>query len=406
MTLSEVEAKTKLEQQREVFRQRHGHRESFAIIEEFISDYCTTKGNTTTTRLKYYTLFNVILRASGKGLESQDGDSIRQLIAKIKDDHLKASTKETTIKALKTFYQWYKRRHREWFNTNYELKGAVEYLLEDYVYRKPKNEHTRSSYVTEEDVAKILEACYSIRQKVLFSVLWASGCRWGELESLQVRDVEPMKHGYLLRLRESKTVTRPIPLIDEPPIHVNKFLNIYLTGHPLKDNPRAPLFLNHRGEPLRYQAARKWLEELQELAGMTDKDIHFHAFRKGRATYLAAKGWANAQLSQMFGWSMSSSMPGVYIRRSGVDLIGKMAETAGVQEAREEEKTRYLECGGCSSMNVPGARFCTLCGRPLGPGAVLALERLALERVEEKHPDLVAQVAERMLASIGEKKGL
>ena len=88
--------------------------------------------------------------------------------------------------------------------------------------------------------------------------------------------------------------------------------------------------------------------------------------RHGSATR-NAKFLTDSELKLMYGWSMGSKMPAVYVHLSGRDLDDKLTSLYGGQKV-EQAKPEFAPviCPRCSETASPGMLYCPRCASPLG----------------------------------------
>jgi len=139
--------------------------------------------------------------------------------------------------------------------------------------------------------------------------LWESGCRIGELLSLQRKHVSFDSQGAVL-IVDGKTGMRRVRIIESAPA-----LDEWISCRSFR--PEDAIF------PNTYRAYRKRLSVLAHRAGV-DKRIYPHLFRHSRATFLAGY-LTEAQLCAYLGWTIGSAMPRIYVHLAGHDLDAALA---------------------------------------------------------------------------------
>lgn len=369
-----------------------GDAETQRILQEFIDYHISTNSLKPQTKCKYYYDFSSMAKHFKKPLTAFNERDMVELCTRLREDtkHSERTLEDYFIK-LKAFYRWLRIRIRKGYvEAGKDLQNAIDYLLEEHKFRIDKDKLPKPTYVTESDVITLINSTQELREKALLALLWASGCRVGEILTLQMQDVKPLSNGlsgkgFKIELRKSKTTERTIPVLEERRVNATRYLRTWIEQR-LRDGAAddAALFVNIHGEPLEYRAAKKQLDKTATSANL-GKRITFHGIRKGRATDLAEKGWKEAQMNQIMGWRHGSRMPAVYIQRAGVDVTRRMAEDHGLVDA-EEVQQQYLTCSGCGTENDHDKEFCTLCGNAIGEQAVKAqeeyLERVVMEREE------------------------
>jgi len=99
-----------------------------------------------------------------------------------------------------------------------------------------------------------------------------------------------------------------------------------------------------------------------------------------------AKYLSDAKLKTFAGWTQNSSMAGVYIHLSGIDLEEDLFKIAGVEIDEETPKVSPLkvkECERCHTKNPGPAEFCNLCGLPFNK-KLLVKETLETEDLMQR----------------------
>lgn len=364
------------------------------LIDEHITDRKQTKSLKEKSVTKFYYTWTAILKHTtiaedNKPLEQTTTQDIKKWINQLTSTELSEWTKDDYIQKLKIFYKYVKKNRP----INEETRKAIEYIVEDYRFKMEEDKLTEASLVTETDVVNLMDTTDNPSKKAFFSVLFMSGCRIGEVLTLQIQDVTliPAKiglNGYFLRLRKSKTVKRPIPILDDHVLNATRHLRRHLqmrkrTGA----KPEEPLFVNDKGNPLLYANAKKWLLLAGKHANIK-KRLHFHAFRKGMATKLANEGWTNAQLNKYFGWKQGSKTSGYYINNAGIDLIDKMAKTLDLRP-EQRAKEEYITCKRCGTKNDKERDYCSLCEQPVNDEVLRQVEQAKMDIMRKEMRELL-----------------
>ncbi len=264
---------------------------------------------------------------------------------------------------LKRFYRW--------LNGDEEYPKSIKWLK----LKDPKNSILPEELLTEEEVIKAVDAAKYLRDKAFIYTLYESGCRIGELLTLQIKNVSFGEHVTSLVVA-GKTGQRRIPLISS-----TSYLSIWLSMHPFKDNPDAPLWTKivdkwhpQSMEALSYKGAQKMLRVAFRKAGIRKRPSP-HLFRHSRATILA-KHLTEAQLKEYFGWTQASDMAARYVHLSGRDVDTAIMKLHGipVDEAGEEMKLRQVKCPRCREENPSNFSLCKRCGAALGVSIAMRVD--------------------------------
>ena len=233
---------------------------------------------------------------------------------------------------------------------------------------KPKfkaRELDPNKLLTWRDVEQLISVC-SVRDSALLTVLFDSGVRLGELRAMNVGDVE-MKGGMAeLRVRESKTQTRNIPVGRAVP-----YLTTWLRTHPQGKDDDAPLWLSSQRTRLTQNSIDYILKRKAKQSGL-NRRIYPHLFRHSRATECARMNWNESQMRKMFGWARTSNMPSYYTHLVDGDVENQVRRDMGIGEPEEDEaigQPNRVKCEYCDTMVPVSFTFCTKCGVSLTESA-------------------------------------
>jgi site-specific recombinase XerD len=330
--------------------------------------------------------FLIWIKEQDKTIATLDEETTLLLIEKLQHSKWSEHTRKDYFIRFKKFYSWSRRKNGS--NWNEEAYNLLVDREERVGYKIDNNEVVPKSIITEEDNLIIVEAEPSLCYKVLFSVLWESGVRSGEIFSLRIKDVDDNGDGtYTLNIPKSKTEKRSLPM----ETYCVKYLRMWLDAHPNKEDKNAPLFLNTLGKPLNNFSANKRLRELLIPAGIDKDKISLHSFRHGRATDLASKGMSEFQMCSWFGWKIGSRMPSTYIRRSQIDLKKALRKAEG-REVEEAKQINGVKCLQCNHINSLQATYCDVCNLPLDAKKLLQVkQRLMSDKENEMLEAMIEQ---------------
>lgn len=308
---------------------------------------CIIRGYSKARTIKYVNTLEGIVRLLVKPFSKAKKEDIAELIAKIESRDYSDWTKRDYKIILRVFYKWLRKTEDypeevKWIKTS--TRGRMK-LPEELL--------------TEEEIRKLVDAADNLRDKAFILLLSESGCRIGELLTLQMKHVQLDEYGAVLMVN-GKTGQRRVRVILSAPK-----LNQWIENHPLKD-PDAPLWVtmgtNSRYKVWTYGTAKEVLKKLAIRAGIK-KRIYPHLFRHSRVTFLA-NHLTEAQMKQYFGWVQGSDMASVYVHLSGRDVDNALFKLNGmdVNEEKMEEEFKPLSCPRCKTRNSPDAKFCSNCG--------------------------------------------
>lgn len=290
-------------------------------------------------------------------------DDLITLIGDLEKMDYAEHTKYDFRTILKMFYKW--------------LEGDDEIFPKKIAWLKKGLKHRHKlpeELLTEEDVIKLVNATMNPRDKTMILVLYETGCRIGELLSLQMKNVSFDQYGAILRVT-GKTGDRRVRIISSSPV-----LASWLNQHPMANDPDAWLWLQYKNHKitdkcLRHGTIYTTLRKIAKRAGI-QKKIYPHLFRHSRATSLANK-LTEAQMKEHFGWVQGSDMAATYVHLSGRDVDNAFLKLHGLApvENAQEEKLKLKTCQRCKESNSPISKFCTKCGMPLDESFISIIEK-------------------------------
>jgi integrase/ribosomal protein L40E len=320
-------------------------------------------------------------------IHGQDG-----LLSKIVSKWSNETTRRMSVQVLRQFYRWM-----------YQSEDLPEVIRGIKIHHKSTRRYPKEIF-TEEEVEMIIAAAQTPLHRALVSTLYSTGCRIGELASLQVRDVFFQEDEAIIHVRESKTDERQVLLVDSSVVYLRE----WLTAHPLRNEDgrtlsvstvisvmtvrneeklsentpknntfavrsvrnfkEAHLFVStkadHLGQPLTYPAIRKVLRTIMQKSGI-NKPFNPHHWRHSRATHLA-KHLNEAQLCKVMGWRMGSPMAAIYVHLAGKDTHDALRNAYGKASAERLEINTLKQkvCQTCGHANSSVELVCRKCLRP------------------------------------------
>jgi integrase/recombinase XerC len=138
------------------------------------------------------------------------------------------------------------------------------------------------------------------RDRALFTLLYGAGLRISEALGLQIQDVASAPATLIIQGKGRKE--RPVPLLPQ----VQEVLNTYITCHPERQNPQAPLFIGTQGGVLNPGVAQRTLRQLRPLLGLPGNATP-HALRHSFATHLLAEGADLRSIQELLGHASLST---------------------------------------------------------------------------------------------------
>ena len=311
----------------------------------------------------------------GKGYQGLDREDLVEIVAGIEESKLGGWGKHSYKSVLKIFYEW---------------QGKHE-LVSWMKIRKPKSNKLPEELPVEQEVMKMIDAAYVSRDEAAIATLYEGGFRVGEFGGLNIGNITFDRYG-AIAIVDGKTGMRRVRLIFATP-----YIAKWLEEHPLRDDPRAPLWikLDGSGERMPYSAIYQQLKKIGKRAGV-HKRVNPHNFRHARSTHLASK-LTESQMEEYLGWVQGSKMPSIYVHMSGRDLDADLLRMYGLEPDKEDQKEELetLQCPHCKTLNTTGARICINCRKPLAVEEVMEREEKAME-VFKDLVDLAAEHPEMM----------
>jgi len=184
----------------------------------------------------------------------------------------------------------------------------------------PKRPESRVVVYSDEDQQAMMEACQSLRDRLLIQVLMETGARRGELWNMKIRDVQFDQYSALVWLH-GKTGTRRRRVYGALPQLLQ-----YLKEHPHHGNPEAKFWLNQYGEPLSYGGFWRAVHRIGVRA--LNRAIYPHGFRHSAATRDASQ-FTDREMMIRHGWRRAETVA-VYAHLSSRDVDQKDLALHGV----------------------------------------------------------------------------
>ena len=270
---------------------------------------------------------------------------------------------------LKRFYKWL-------LGEDSEYPRCVKFIKIGNSH--PSQRKKPEDMISENQIQKIIENSLNHRDKALFSLLYDSGCRIGELLTLKIKDVKFDDFGAMI-LVSGKTGVRQVRIIgDSIPL-----LRSWIEVHPDLNNKDSFLFCGISGSTIKkqmnYHEVYSSLRKTLKRAGI-QRRIHPHLFRHTRGTILASKAIGNAPLESQMGWVHGSRQTATYIHLSGKEQDMAILKAYGFNiEDEESQEKKPIKCPRCGELNISTAKKCKKCWIPLDINEALKEQQESME---------------------------
>ena len=210
---------------------------------------------------------------------------------------------------------------------------------------------SKTDLITRDDLDIILEFS-NLWGRTLIMVMYEGALRRDELLSIKKKHIK-FEIGYaILKVIQSKTAKRDIPLIESIPYLKEYFDNNYFEPDNLIFPYKEAHFLNMYLNTLKNKIARKYPE-------WKDKKLYPHLFRHSRLTELALSKLNEPQLRKIAGWTANSDMPKIYFHLDDSDIISIMTDNT-VQKPKPKN-VKLVICPICNVENKEQNLFCWKC---------------------------------------------
>ena len=351
-------------------------------IKEFLDDL-NSEGISASRRYAYVIRLRKIAAMIPKKFLNPSEKDIKSVVSKISSTKIRWGAGEAHLPTqnsiqmymvtLKRFYKWL-------LGENESYPDCVKWIKLGNGH--PSRQLEPESLVSPEELNKLLEASENQRDKALFSTLYDSGIRAGELLNMRIKDVDFDDYGAIIKVT-GKTGFRQVRIVGNS----IPYLRAWLQVHPNKGNEDSYLFCkisqDVRGSKLEHHDLYSIIRKASNRAGITRR-IHPHLFRHTRATILASKV-TEAPLESQMGWVHGSKQTRTYVHLSLRDQDNAILKAYGIEvkDDRKIEEQKPVKFPRCQQLNPSNSMYCSTCGMPLDVKTALQLDEKRKE-VESK----------------------
>lgn len=317
-----------------------------------------------------YSLKKVVEEVDWK-LSEPDKDRLIELVGDINQS--KYWSKEISESTKAEYKKLVRKLYKDYLNAK-KTQIDGEQLTDFFTVTVKKNYADPDELPKPRHIASIVKHCERTRDSAFCMLLWSSSGRIGAILGLRWKDIRFHEDIATVKFRDTKTGdNRKVPVASAFP-----YLKHHKENSIISDNPEAFVFrkinsTNPEGQ-LSYNGAKGIIERAVERAEIPDYiRTNPHAFRKGRISDLARKGFSEAQVSKVSGHIIGSDEIRVYCRLASEDITSSIREEAGLEVEEDEvekDPLRPKKCANksCNYLNKWENEHCTNCGKVLETG--------------------------------------
>lgn len=263
------------------------------MLEELINLFCTYllidknySQNTIDSYRRDITMFDKFAK---KNIKNIDSNIIKDYLKYLKENNHNERSIARNISSLRSFYKFL-------IINNYVDINPMESITTLKMAKKLPN------VLSIEEVNKILDIKitdnYSIRNKAMLELMYASGLRVSELINLKTYDIDINED--IVRTIGKGSKERIIPIGDYAKEAIIDYLNIRYTF--LKKEINDYLFLNNHGKKMTRQGFFKIIKSIAKEKGIK-KELSPHTLRHSFATHMINNGADLRTIQELLGHS-------------------------------------------------------------------------------------------------------
>lgn len=273
-------------------------------------------------------------------LQNSYGD-IKVSALTLQEPFRKANTVNIIISTVMSFYDYLMRHEDYSIQLSERLKKQIlgsRRGFKDFLYHinkdkmfstkilKLKVPKAQPKTVSKENIAKLMDSCFNLRDKFLIQLLWESGMRIGECLALWLEDFEIdarrihiRDRGELPNLAEIKTVCSP-RVIDVSCDLINVYMN-YIADYHIDEVDTNHVFIKLSGkskyQPMEYCDVVSLFLRLGKKTGI---NITPHMLRHTSLTELRKAGWKPEHLQKRAGHKSFQTTLSIYYHPTDEDI--------------------------------------------------------------------------------------
>ncbi|MBM9549268.1 tyrosine-type recombinase/integrase [Leptospira sp. 201903074] len=157
----------------------------------------------------------------------------------------------------------------------------------------PKRKRTVVAVLSQTEVTAFLTNCSSVCEKTIFTLLYSSGIRIGEVLSLQVVNIDFERKAIFISSGKGGHGRYAI-LADKTAFLLKQYMEIY--------NPKTYLFFSQKGKdvPISPRTVQAAFQKIRKLSGI-QKYATVHTLRHSFATHLLEDGYSLVYIQKLLG---------------------------------------------------------------------------------------------------------
>lgn len=264
-----------------------------AILDQFLEMLVAEKGRAKNSLLAYTRDLTHFEEIIGTNYETTSSEDIREYLAYLKAEGLKATTVARRLSAIRQLFLFMYRDGLRADNPATNIEG-------------PRLAQPLPKLLSEKDVDQLLDTAAefavsgkleNLRLHALVETLYATGFRISELVTLPRRAVGPDTAMIMVRGKGGRE--RMVPLGDRARLAIAAYLQVL----DAKQKMRSPYLFPSRGKEghLTRRRVGQLMKELAVAAGITPSAVSPHKLRHAFATHLLAYGADLRAVQQMLG---------------------------------------------------------------------------------------------------------
>ena len=341
-------------------------------------------------RKRVLSCFLIVCHVIEKDLANMDRDDVDRLIIFANKQHKSDKSKQDFVKNLKCIWKT--------ILPDKDERGRIDDTIVPYVVRHlstkmdKSREKMRKDRITMDEFEKLIGSFGTdSRMQALLALKLESLGRPQEILGRNIEDVELHENYAKIYISEhGKEGIGFLRCVDSF-YYFSKWLN----GHPMKNNPKAPLFINlgmrGRYDRLKPPAANKLIREKCRMLGI-NKPITLYSFKRNGVTLCRLRGDSDADIQHRARWTSTKQLK-TYDMSTQDDTFKLELIKRGVIKPDKkfaDVKPLTKRCGFCHFENGIGEALCSRCRRPL--------DRTVIEQAEKRKEEESRKLRDEMVA--------